>query len=76
VCSRPPEQEQVRFGGLYRLRGYTAGRYNGRSAIHYSAEYRVLTDWQPLDYIHIINYYDMTWWQWVAFVEVGRVADE
>ncbi|ELB2879919.1 BamA/TamA family outer membrane protein [Vibrio parahaemolyticus] len=76
VCSRPPEQEQVRLGGLYRLRGYTAGRYHGRSAIHYSAEYRVLPDWQPLDDIPIINYYDMPWWQWVAFVEVGRVADE
>ncbi|WP_181136626.1 hypothetical protein [Vibrio jasicida] len=76
VCSRPPEQEQVRLGGLYRLRGYTAGRYHGRSAIHYSAEYRVLPDWQPLDDIPLINYYDLPWWQWVAFVEVGRVADE
>ncbi|PIB15915.1 BamA/TamA family outer membrane protein [Vibrio rotiferianus] len=75
VCSRPPEQEQVRLGGLYRLRGYTAGRYHGRSAIHYSAEYRVLPDWQPLDDIPLINYYDLPWWQWVAFVEVGRVAD-
>ncbi|MGR5237886.1 hypothetical protein [Vibrio alfacsensis] len=76
VCSRPPEQEQVRLGGLYRLRGYTAGRYHGRSAIHYSAEYRVLPDWQPLGDIPLINYYDLPWWQWVAFVEVGRVADE
>ncbi|KNY40372.1 hypothetical protein AKG94_22110 [Vibrio harveyi] len=76
VCSRPPEQEQVRLSGLYRLRGYTAGRYHGRSAIHYSAEYRVLPDWQPLDDIPLINYYDLPWWQWVAFVEVGRVADD
>ncbi|MGR5196340.1 BamA/TamA family outer membrane protein [Vibrio sp. WZ-1] len=76
ACSRPPEQEQVRLGGLYRLRGYTAGRYHGRSAIHYSAEYRVLPDWQPLDDIPLINYYDLPWWQWVAFVEVGRVADD
>ncbi|MFM2613375.1 BamA/TamA family outer membrane protein [Vibrio campbellii] len=75
-CVRPPEQEQVRLGGLYRLRGYTAGRYHGRSAIHYSAEYRVLPDWQPLDDIPLINYYDLPWWQWVAFAEVGRVADD
>ena len=75
-CARPPEQEQVRLGGLYRLRGYTAGRYHGRSAIHYSAEYRVLPDWQPLDDIPLINYYDLPWWQWVAFAEVGRVADD
>ncbi|MGR5325471.1 hypothetical protein ACP3VW_16870 [Vibrio sp. DNB22_17_1] len=76
VCSRPPEQDQVRLGGLYRLRGYTAGRYHGRSAIHYSAEYRVLPDWQPLDDIPLLNYYDLPWWQWVAFFEVGRVADD
>ncbi|MGY5539558.1 BamA/TamA family outer membrane protein [Vibrio brasiliensis] len=73
---KPPEQEQVRLGGLYRLRGYTSGRYHGRSAVHYSAEYRVLPDWQPLDGIPLINYYDLPWWQWVVFAEVGRVADE
>jgi outer membrane protein assembly factor BamA len=74
--AKPPEQDQVRLGGLYRLRGYTSGRYHGRSAIHYSVEYRVLPDWQPLDDIPVINYYDLPWWQWVLFTEVGRVADE
>ena len=75
-CARPPETEQARLGGLYRLRGYTGGRYHGRSAVHYSAEYRVIPDWQPLGDIPLINYYDLPWWQWVAFAEVGRVADE
>ncbi len=75
-CARPPETEQARLGGLYRLRGYTGGRFHGRSAVHYSAEYRVLPDWQPLEDIPLINYYDLPWWQWVAFAEVGRVADE
>jgi outer membrane protein assembly factor BamA len=75
-CARPPETEQARLGGLYRLRGYTGGRFHGRSAVHYSAEYRVLPDWQPLEDIPLINYYDLPWWQWVAFSEVGRVADE
>ncbi|NOH64543.1 BamA/TamA family outer membrane protein [Vibrio sp. RE88] len=75
-CARPPEQDQVRLGGLYRLRGYTGGRFHGRSAVHYSAEYRVIPEWQPLDDIPLINYYDLPWWQWVAFAEVGRVADE
>lgn len=74
--TKPPEQDQVRLGGLYRLRGYTSGRYHGRSAVHYSAEYRVMPDWQPLDDIPVINYYDLPWWQWVAFVEAGRVADQ
>ena len=75
-CARPPEQEQVRLGGLYRLRSYSVGRFHGRSAIHYSAEYRVLPDWQPLDDVPVINYYDLPWWQWVVFAEAGRVADE
>lgn len=72
----PPENEQVRLGGLYRLRSYTAGRYHGRSAMHYSAEYRVMPRWQPLSDIPVINYYDLPWWQWVAFADVGRVAEE
>lgn len=75
-CARPPETEQAHLGGLYRLRGYTGGRFHGRSAVHYSAEYRVLPEWQPLEDIPLINYYDLPWWQWVAFAEVGRVADE
>lgn len=74
--TKPPEQDQVRLGGLYRLRGYTSGRFHGRSAVHYSAEYRVLPDWQPLDDIPVINYYDLPWWQWVVFAEAGRIADE
>lgn len=75
-CGRPPEMEQAKLGGLYRLRGYNGGRFHGRSAIHYSAEYRVLPDWQPLEDIPVISYYDLPWWQWVAFAEIGRVADE
>ncbi|MGR5254438.1 BamA/TamA family outer membrane protein [Vibrio astriarenae] len=75
-CGRPPEHEQVRLGGLYRLRSYGGGRYHGRSAIHYSAEYRVIPDWQPLGDVPLINYYDLPWWQWVVFAEVGRVADD
>lgn len=76
ACARPPEQEQVRLGGLYRLRGYSGGRYHDRAAVHYSLEYRVLPEWQPLNDIPLINYYDMPWWQWVLFADVGRVADE
>ncbi|WP_391090323.1 BamA/TamA family outer membrane protein [Vibrio sp. NH-UV-68] len=75
-CARPPEQDQVRLGGLYRLRGYTSGRFHGRSALYYSAEYRAMPKWQPLDSIPIINYYDLPWWQWVVFADAGRVADE
>ena len=73
---QPPEYAGIKLGGLYRLRSYSSGRFHGRSAIHYSAEYRVMPDWQPLKEWPIFNLYDVPWWQWVAFVDAGRVADE
>lgn len=75
-CHRPPEYERVKLGGLYRLRSFGSGRYHGRSAIHYSTEYRVMPDWQPLSEWPVFNFYDVPWWQWVGFVDIGRVADE
>lgn len=76
VCNRPPEYERVKLGGLYRLRSYTAGRFHGRSAINYTAEYRVMPEWQPLGSWPIFSLYNIPWWQWVVFSDVGRVADE
>ncbi|PSV23855.1 MULTISPECIES: BamA/TamA family outer membrane protein [unclassified Photobacterium] len=72
---RPPEYAGVKLGGLYRLRSFQTGRYVGRSAISYSAEYRVMPDWQPLSEWPVFNWYSVPWWQWVAFADVGRVAD-
>lgn len=76
LCQRPPEYAGITLGGLYRLRGYSGERFHGRSAVHYSAEYRVLPEWQPLSSLPVFNWYDVPWWQWVAFADVGRVADE
>jgi len=75
-CQRPPEYAGITLGGLYRLRGYSAERFHGRSAIHYSAEYRVMPEWQPLGSLPVFNWYNVPWWQWVAFIDAGRVADE
>ncbi|KMV29056.1 hypothetical protein AB733_19960 [Photobacterium swingsii] len=74
--NRPPEFAANSLGGLYRLRSFQSNRYVGRSAMSYSMEYRVLPDWQPLGDWPIFNWYDVPWWQWVAFADVGRVADE
>ena len=35
-----------------------------------------MPEWQPLQSWPIFNWYDVPWWQWVAFVDAGRVADE
>ncbi|MCW8331834.1 BamA/TamA family outer membrane protein [Photobacterium sp. SDRW27] len=73
---RPPAYAGIRLGGLYRLRSFQSGRFVDRSALSYSMEYRVLPDWQPLEDWPVFEWYDVPWWQWVAFVDVGRVAGE
>ncbi len=71
----PPETEQARLGGCIAYEEATpAVAIAGRSAIALLCKYRVLQiggHWV----ISAINYYDLPWWQWVAFAE-GRVADE
>ncbi|MDD1781546.1 BamA/TamA family outer membrane protein [Enterovibrio sp. ZSDZ35] len=74
--NRPPEFASVRLGGLYRLRSFQTGRYADRSALSYSMEYRVIPEWQPLGDVPVFNWYDVPWWQWVLFADVGRVADD
>ncbi|CZF84183.1 Surface antigen [Grimontia celer] len=76
VYRRPPEFAAARLGGLYRLRSFQSGRYADRSALSYSLEYRVIPEWQPLGKLPVFNWYDVPWWQWVLFSDVGRVADE
>ena len=76
VYRRPPSYAGVSLGGFDRLRGYSGGRFHGRSAILYSAEYRMVPHWQPLDALPVIGpLYNIPWWQWTLFADVGRVAD-
>ncbi|OEE63238.1 hypothetical protein A1OS_17320 [Enterovibrio norvegicus] len=75
VYERPPEFAGARLGGLYRLRSFQSGRFVDRSALSYTLEYRVIPDWQPLGDVLVFSWYDVPWWQWVAFVDAGRVAD-
>lgn len=69
---RPPAFAGIKLGGFNRLRGYSSGQFYSRSAVAYSAEYRVKPHWQPL---HNLPFYSFPWWQWSAFVETGQVAD-
>ncbi len=72
---RPPDFAGISLGGFERLRGYSARRFNGRSAVLYTLEYRVQPHWQPLQELPVFNLYDVPWWQWVVFAEAGKVAD-
>ncbi len=69
-----PYYARPSLGGFYRLRGYPSFRFHDRTAIHYSAEYRVMPDWQPLDEVELLDPLKIRWWQLVGLVEAGRVA--
>nr|WP_149027447.1 hypothetical protein [Shewanella psychrophila] len=72
---RPPSFSGVSLGGFEHLRGYSSRQFVGRSAVLYSAEYRMQPEWQPLQSLPVFNLYDVPWWQWVVFAEAGQVAD-
>jgi hypothetical protein len=72
---RPPSFAGATLGGLWRMRAFPSARYYDKSAIYYSAEYRMIPRWNPLAEISLIQkYLELSWWQVVPFVEVGRVA--
>jgi len=57
------------------MRGYPSSRFNDKAGIYYAAEYRMTPKWNPLAEISWLQkYLGIAWWQWVPFVEVGRVA--
>jgi hypothetical protein len=75
VYHRPPAFAGATLGGIFQMRGYAASRFNDKAAIYYAAEYRMTPKWNPLAEISWLQrYLEIAWWQWVPFVEVGRVA--
>jgi len=76
VNNAPPYNEGATLGGFYRMRAYPFYRFNDRSVIYTSAEYRYTPNWNPIGNIHWLKFLKMDWWQFVGFVEGGRVARE
>ncbi len=75
VFHRPPPYAGASLGGIFRMRGFASSRFHDKAAIYYAAEYRMTPRWNPFDDIGWVKkYLDIAWWQWVPFVEVGRVA--
>jgi len=62
------------LGGLYRLRAYPIERFHDRSAIYYSAEYRVIPRSDLLRRISWLDFANLQWWEIAVFYETGRVA--
>ncbi len=76
IRHRSPAYTGATLGGLWRMRGYPAQRFNDRSAIYYSAELRLTPHWNPFDsWSAVQERLGIEWIQVVPFVEIGRVAD-
>ncbi|MCU7939987.1 MAG: hypothetical protein KZQ64_03940 [gamma proteobacterium symbiont of Bathyaustriella thionipta] len=76
IYHRPPTYQGATLGGLDRQRAFPAARFNDRSAVNYALEYRHMNKWNPFLNIPLIKTLRIPWWQWVGFVEAGRVNDE
>ena len=72
----PPVYLGATLGGFWRLRAYPRFRFHGKSAIYYAAELRMIPHWNPLAEWSLIRPLELDWWQFVPFVEAGRVSDE
>ena len=78
VYHRPPTYAGATLGGLDRMKGYPEGRFNDRSALYYTLEYRHIPEWNPLgDWVWLNNRgARVDWLQLIAGIEIGRVAHE
>lgn len=76
ISSKPPYLEGAKLGGFYRMRAYPNNRFNDKSVIYTTAEYRFTPRWNPIGETHWLRWLKMDWMQFVAFAEGGRVANE
>ncbi len=76
ISHNPPYLEGAKLGGFYRMRAYPTNRFNDRSVIYSTAEYRYTPHWNPIGQISWLKWLKMDWMQLVGFVEGGRVASE
>jgi hypothetical protein len=74
VTRRPPYYEGAVLGGIYRMRAFEDSRWQDKAAVYYSAEYRMIPNWQPLQSYDWLDFAAIQYWQWVVFAEAGQVA--
>ena len=74
--NRPPFTEGARLGGMYRLRAYPNNRFNDKSVIYTTAEYRYTLKWNPVADVQWLKWLKCDWFQIVGFAEGGRVAGD
>lgn len=74
IGGRPPNALGSSLGGFDRLRSYPVDRFSDKAAVYYSAELRLMPEWNPLGKMKLLKPLDIDWWMLVPFVEIGRVA--
>jgi len=75
ISNRPPAYVGSTLGGLWRLRGYPTQRFSDKAAVYYSAELRLMPEWNPFEgWPGLQKYLGVQWLQFVPFGELGRVA--
>lgn len=75
IDNNPPAYTGSTLGGLWRMRGFPAQRFNDKAAVYYAAELRMIPHWNPFDaWPALQKHIGVEWIQIVPFVEVGRVA--
>lgn len=75
IDGNPPQYEGATLGGFYRMRAYPSRRFHDRSVLYTTAEYRYTPRWNPIGDLSWLRWLKMDWWQFVGFVEGGRVAN-
>jgi len=73
--NQTPMWEGARLGGWTRLRAYDSNRFNDKAAIYGAVEYRTIPRINPLADL-AWNPIPIDWFQFVVFVEAGRVAEK
>lgn len=76
ISDDPPYLEGAKLGGFYRMRAYPNNRFNSRSVIYTTAEYRFTPKWNPIANVSWLHFLKLDWFQLVGFAEGGRVAEE
>lgn len=76
ISHRAPFYEGSNLGGFYRMRAYPTDRFNDKSVLYATAEYRYTLNWNPIGNISWLKFLKSDWLQLVPFVEGGRVAND
>jgi hypothetical protein len=74
LAGAPPFYDGASLGGYDRLRAFAQNRFWDRAALYGAGEIRLIPNFNPFSNITLLKWADITWVQWVAFFEVGRVA--